>query len=692
MKAITPIINGTDRSSSFPRLVRRALGVVAFVGALVAGSGLAPRATAQTFSGPFVHPGVLVNKGQLDYIKQQVNAGIAPWSTAFTNAKNSTLGSLTYTATPYATIDGTSTVETALVNDSAAAYTQAILWYVTGNATYAQNAINILNAWSSTLTSVDTTSSQAILDAAWAGENFPRGAEIIRYLYPGWSSTNITQFQNMLQNIIVPPIQNGRPYGYYGGNQNNSMAEAMLNIGVFNENLTDFNDGLSMWRVDLPAYIYMTSDGAIPAKPLNWTTTEYTASNMATYWYNAPYINGMSEETYRDLGHVRWGIAGLCNGAETAYQQGVDLYGESSYGTLNAVRMQSGLELNASYILSPPSGITLGSSVGTWEIGYNHLVNRLSYSLPNTNSYLQTVRPTGSSFFMSWETLTHYGQGMNGFSSTPPPAPTGLSATAGNAQVSLTWVASTGATSYNVKRATVTGGPYTILASPTSTSYTDATVTNGTTYYYVVSAVNSHGESANSSEVNATPEPIPAAPTGLTATAASSSQINLSWTASTGAATYNILRGTTSGGPYTTVATGVVSTSYSDSGLTANTTYYYVVQAVNSYGTSGNSNEASATTLAGVPPAPTSLRATASRKAGRINLSWTQSTGSGLTANNVYRSTTSGGPYTKIATLSPTTTYGDTGLTTGTTYYYVVTAVNGSGESAYSNQASAKSN
>lgn len=87
-------------------------------------------------------------------------------------------------------------------------------------------------------------------------------------------------------------------------------------------------------------------------------------------------------------------------------------------------------------------------------------------------------------------------------------------------------------------------------------------------------------------------------PTGLTATAASSSQINLAWTATSGATSYNVLRSTTNGGPYSTVTTGVTSTSYSDTGLTALTTYYYVVQAVSSYGTSSDSSPASATTQA----------------------------------------------------------------------------------------------
>jgi hypothetical protein len=69
----------------------------------------------------------------------------------------------------------------------------------------------------------------------------------------------------------------------------------------------------------------------------------------------------------------------------------------------------------------------------------------------------------------------------------------------------LTWTASSGATSYHVKRATTSGGPYSQVGAPTSTSYTDTSLTNGTTYYYVVSALNSAGESANSAQVSATP-------------------------------------------------------------------------------------------------------------------------------------------------------------------------------------------
>jgi endo-1,4-beta-xylanase len=100
----------------------------------------------------------------------------------------------------------------------------------------------------------------------------------------------------------------------------------------------------------------------------------------------------------------------------------------------------------------------------------------------------------------------------------PPPAPTGLTATAGNGQVMLSWNAASGATGYIMKRSTTSGGPYTVIANNlTATSFTNTGLSNGTTYFYVASAVNAGGESANSAQVSATPQGPP--PTGqVTAT------------------------------------------------------------------------------------------------------------------------------------------------------------------------------
>lgn len=118
--------------------------------------------------------------------------------------------------------------------------------------------------------------------------------------------------------------------------------------------------------------------------------------------------------------------------------------------------------------------------------------------------------------------LVTTGCGGGGTDTAPPMAavpatPTGLTANAGDAQIALSWSASTAATSYHVKRSTTNGGPYTQIATTTPTSYTDNGLTNGTTYFYVVSAVNSTSESANSTQVSAAPAATAAGNVTITA-------------------------------------------------------------------------------------------------------------------------------------------------------------------------------
>jgi fibronectin type 3 domain-containing protein len=175
--------------------------------------------------------------------------------------------------------------------------------------------------------------------------------------------------------------------------------------------------------------------------------------------------------------------------------------------------------------------------------------------------------------------------------------PSGLTATPGNMRVTLTWAASAGAASYKVYRGTTPGGEGAtpVATGLTTPSFTDTGLTNGTTYYYQVTAVNAGGESARSGEVSAAPVAPPSAPTGVAATAGNT-QIGLRWTAVAGATSYNVYRGTTPGGEGASpVATGITTPSFTDTGLTDGTTYYYRVTAVNLGGESGPSAEVSAT-------------------------------------------------------------------------------------------------
>lgn len=273
------------------------------------------------------------------------------------------------------------------------------------------------------------------------------------------------------------------------------------------------------------------------------------------------------------------------------------------------------------------------------------------------------------------------GGGGGGGGGTPPPVPTGLTATSADGQVMLSWNASTGATSYNVGRNTTSGGPYTTIASGSGTSYTDTSVTNGTTYYYVISASASGATSGNSAQVSAMASAGPPQPTGL-GVVTGNGFVKIFWSPSSGATSYTVSRGITSGGPYTAIATPT-GAPYTDSGVTNGTTYYYVVSATDAAGTSPNSAEISATPIA-PPLPPTGLTATAGNA--QVVLSWTAS--AGATSYIVGQGIKSGGPYTVVSTPT-STTYTDTGLTNGTTYYYVVGAVNASGISANSNEVSA---
>ena len=182
----------------------------------------------------------------------------------------------------------------------------------------------------------------------------------------------------------------------------------------------------------------------------------------------------------------------------------------------------------------------------------------------------------------------------------PPVAPTGPIATAGYGQVLLSWTASVGATNYNVKHSTSPGGESTIASTP-GTTYTDTNVLDGATYYYVVSALNTGGESPNSTEVSTVPLYSPA-PASLTVTATNYGLISLAWAPSAGATSYNLKRSTSTNGPFA-ILVNTVSTSYNDTSVSNGTPYYYVVTAVNPGGENPtNSNEVSA--AAPFPPVP----------------------------------------------------------------------------------------
>jgi autotransporter-associated beta strand protein len=345
--------------------------------------------------------------------------------------------------------------------------------------------------------------------------------------------------------------------------------------------------------------------------------------------------------------------------------------GATSYDILRSTTSGSGYTSLATNVTGPVCGS-----------GLNNATYLDTTAVNGTTYYyvVQSVNPTSAS---ANSTQSAGVAPSSGASSTAPAAPTNLTATPGNGQIALSWTASAGANYYTVQRSTMANGgtgtyiplsTITLGNNITGTTYTDVTTNNGSTYSYTVAASNAGGTSANSTATSAVPvATAPAtAPTGVSATPGNL-QVSLSWSAVTGAVGYVLQRATTSGGPYTYI-TSVSETTYVDSAifpLSPNTTYYYIVTAVNSGGSSPNSTQVSATTA---PAAPTNLAAIGANA--QVVLTW--SAAPGATKYTVQRSTSSTGTYTTVSSTVTTTSYTNTGLTNGTTYYYEVIAFNGS--------------
>jgi hypothetical protein len=399
--------------------------------------------------GAFTHPGVLGTTEQLDFVKTQIAAGKPPWTGALAAAKADTHAQLTYPpTTPPATINcGPKSTGPdapfcqAEQDDSLAAYADAIIWYLTGDAMYAQKSIQIMDTWSAIFTShgklFDPQASNQFVQSGWTGQDWAAAAELIKYTYTmngGWP--NAARFATMLKTSHLPYVtSDGGRMPFVGstmtnplepnGNWESEMIGAAMHIAVFLDDKDAFARALYMWRTRVPAYMYLLSEGPFPnPPPLVDAGMPYNQMQLDTYWGGNsfpmdfpvpnPDGNGMGQETCRDgtdMHHLEWGYSSLIGAAETAHIQGVDLYGEQRD------RFVAAFEFSAKYLngatvpswLCPGMGLHVMTIGKTYVIGYNHYANRLGIPMPNTKTLLAQIEPTGASHNVVFETLTHHG-------------------------------------------------------------------------------------------------------------------------------------------------------------------------------------------------------------------------------------------------------------------------------------------
>ncbi|MGH7393968.1 MAG: fibronectin type III domain-containing protein, partial [Candidatus Rokuibacteriota bacterium] len=277
----------------------------------------------------------------------------------------------------------------------------------------------------------------------------------------------------------------------------------------------------------------------------------------------------------------------------------------------------------------------------------------------------------------------------------PLAAPSSLTANAvSKNQINLVWADSANnETGFKIERRASAAATFSQIATVGAnvTSFSNTGLGAGATYHYRVRAYNASGHSAYSNEANATTlPPLAKAPGNLIANAISSSQIDLAWAdSSTNEDGFKIERRLGTEGAYSEIATvGAEVTSYSNTGLTANSQYFYRVRAFNASGNSAYSTAANATTLQNPPTAPDSLTAIAVSNS-QINLAWTDNADNEA-GFKIERKTGTAGIYAEIATVGANvTSYSNTGLTENSKYFYRMRAFNAGGNSAYSNAANA---
>ncbi|MGD0623857.1 MAG: fibronectin type III domain-containing protein [Thermodesulfobacteriota bacterium] len=356
---------------------------------------------------------------------------------------------------------------------------------------------------------------------------------------------------------------------------------------------------------------------------------------------------------------------------------------------------------------APPSGVTVTAGTAQAIVSWPAVAGATSYNIYYSTTAGQETTSNGTKvanatspkvingltngttyyFIVTAVDASGESSASSEVSATPLASPSGIQVTAGDGQVTVGWTAAAGATSYNIYYSTAAGQETTAsgVKFPNATSPQVITgLTNGTRYYFVVTAVNASGESTTSSEVSAIPPGVPAQPSGVTATA-TTGQATVSWNAVTFATSYNVYYSDTS---------GVTKSHYSNSvpnatspqvitGLIDGITYYFIVTAVDASGESAESSEVSATPLA----RPSGIQVTAGD--GQVTVSWTAA--AGATSYNIYYSTTAGQETTASGVKFPNAVSPQviTNLTNGSTYYFVVTAVNNSGESIVSSEKSA---
>lgn len=460
--------------------------------------------TEAMYSGvTFKHPGLLHTSA--DFARMIANLAKSPWSDGFAQLQLAVAGMSDWTVNATGTVSRYSSPSAGTSNfsnfarDIGRAYACALYWKVTGDSTYADKAMDYMNTWSSTLTSIAGDNDIALL--ALNAYQFANVGEIMR-TYSGCTPANLAAFQAMMTIFSNEAAGTDGSSGWlydsraslasYSNWQLASIA-ALMAIGVLKDDVGMFNSALEYFR---------TGEGNGGIK-------------QAVYHLHHGYL-GQTQEAGRDQGHATLAVGLMGVICEMAWNQGIDVFGFGNNRVLAGSEYiaKGNLAVSGTYPTMPfreykVKGIdqtrfataAQGAQRNEWALVYNHYVNRRGVAAPFCKAFVDArVETASDNDLPGFGTLTYTREPSAG-----AVTPTGLTHYVNDGNVTLSWWGVPDATSYVVKRSTSPATGFIDVAtigSDSAMSFADAGLAAGT-YYYVVTARVGSVETGASNRVKA---------------------------------------------------------------------------------------------------------------------------------------------------------------------------------------------
>jgi len=451
----------------------------------------------------FAHPGLLHTEADFTRMRDKVAAQAQPWLAGWNALTANGRSQLGATPRPLATVYRGTTNNTAqLYIDIDRTYQLALRWKVSGDTRFADLAVVFLNAWSSTLTSIQGNADR-YLAAGIYGYQFANAAEIMR-TYSGWAAADFAQFQSMMLTVFYPLSSwflvnhNDAVITNYWANWDQCAMACVLSVGVLCDREDIYNEAISYYK----------------------TGAGNGAGLQAVYHVHPGYL-GQWQESGRDQGHSTLGIGLAGAFCEMAWNQGDDIYGYDNNRYLAGAEYVAKSNLqdaNGAFNTVPwltyadKQGVFTGLSTASqgilrpvWEMPLHHYQGRRGIAAKYVGQEALQLRPEtdgGNGDQLGFGTLTFARDPLTGA------APQGLTVRQQGTQAVLSWWGTPDATSYNVKRASSAGGSYVTVASGITDLLTWTDTLPAGTSWYVVTAVSASGESAVSNAVSVSLSPV----------------------------------------------------------------------------------------------------------------------------------------------------------------------------------------